>query len=60
MKYMLKAISLISLIASELPDILEDDKVTIRELVDLAAKIAEKLGYDIDDEGLSLQPTSDD
>lgn len=57
MKWFLKALALVSMIAAELPDIVADGRVTVREALDLAVKIAEKLGFDVEDEGLSLQPT---
>jgi len=59
MKWFLKALALVSMIAAELPDIVADGKITVREALELATKIAEKLGFDVDDEGLSLQPNPD-
>jgi len=56
MKWFLKALSLVSLIASELPEIVQDGKITAREALELATKIAEQLGFDVDDEGFELQP----
>ena len=55
MKWFLKAIGLVSLIAADLPDIVADGKITVRELLALGMKIAEKLGFDVDDEGFELQ-----
>ncbi len=55
MKYFFKALSLVSLIAAEMPSILADGRVTVRELLDLSIKLADKLGYDVDHEGLSLK-----
>lgn len=54
MKWYLKAISLISLIAGELPEIVADGKITLRELIELGAKVAAQLGFDVDDEGYEL------
>ena len=54
MKWYLKAISLIALIAAELPMIVADGKITITEAVNLVKKIADQLGYDFDDEGVVL------
>lgn len=59
MKWFLKALALVSMIAAELPEIVADGKITVREALDLATKIAEKLGFDVDDEGLELQPKTD-
>ena len=56
MKWFLKALGLVSLIASELPDIVSDGKITVRELLALGMKIAEQLGFDVDDEGFELKP----
>ncbi len=56
MKWFLKAISLVSLIAAELPEIVQDGKITVSEALELATKIAKQLGFDVDDEGLELQP----
>lgn len=56
MKWFLKALSLVSLIAAELPEIVEDGKITVRELLALGMKIAEQLGFDVDDEGFELKP----
>jgi len=56
MKWFLKAISLVSLIAAELPEIVQDGRITVSEGLDLVTKIARQLGFDVDDEGLELRP----
>ncbi len=54
MKWYFKALALVALIAAELPMIVADGKITITEAVALVQKIAEQLGYDFDDEGITL------
>lgn len=54
MQYFFKALSLVSTIAAELPEIVADGKITVNELLVLGIKIAKQLGYDVDTEGFDL------
>lgn len=58
MQYFFKAISLVSTIAAELPEIVSDGKITVSELIVLGTKIAKQLGYDVDAEGFDLDGLS--
>lgn len=54
MQNVFRALGLITTIAAEIPGIVADGKITISELLQLAQKIADKLGYDIDTEGFDV------
>lgn len=54
LKFFFQALSLVSLLASEMPSIVSDGKVTVSELMGLAVKLARKLGYDVDTEGVKI------
>lgn len=56
-KNYLKALSLVSALAAELPEIVADGKITVAEIIQLGVKIAEKLGYDVDTEGFDIDVT---
>lgn len=55
MKVFWKILPVVIGIARELPGIVADGKVTVRELLDLAVRVANQLGFNVDDEGLTLQ-----
>lgn len=55
MQHFFKALSLVSTIAGELPDIVADGKITVDELIRLGIKIAKQLGYDVDTEGFDIE-----
>lgn len=54
LKWMTRLISLVSFIAGEIYEAARDGKITIRELLDIAIASAERLGFDVDMEGLDL------
>lgn len=45
MKWVLKALGLVSIIAAELPEMVQDGKITTEEALDLVRKIAHQLGF---------------
>jgi hypothetical protein len=54
LNFFFQALSLVSLLASEMPSIVSDGKVTVEELMGLAIKLARKLGYDVSEEGFDV------
>lgn len=54
MKWFLKALALVSLIAAELPEMVADGKITLSEGIRLVQKISAQLGFDFDTEGVDL------
>jgi len=54
-----KIIDLVSELVDEIEEVVEDNKISINEIVNLAEVVCDKLGYDLDKEGFTLPEHSE-